>query len=299
MKKIFYIGLLLLLLVGCNNKMKKILNSKDTSVMLKAADEYYQEKKYKKAIEVYDVLVKYVAGTDDASEVAYKTAMSNFYDENYRLAAHQLSMFSSSFPKDPRVEEVSFMSAKCYYIDSPDYNLDQTNTNDAIRELQLFIDRYPNSSRVAECNKMMSELTAKLEKKAFENAKTYYKIMEYKAATVAFENLINDFPESKNKEEIELYLLRSKFQLAINSYYLTKNERIEDASIFNQQFIKKYPSSKYMDECNNISEKLVKSKAENEELIQKIDKIKKEQEQRQREFESEQALKEVKKTKKS
>lgn len=57
------------------------------------------------------------------------------------------------------------MAAYCKFLDSPAYNLDQESTYDAIKELQLFVNRYPNSDRVEECNKYLDILRDKLEKK--------------------------------------------------------------------------------------------------------------------------------------
>ena len=42
---------------------------------------------------------------------------------------------------------MSYMAAYCLYMDSPQFNYDQTNTYDAINELELFISEYPNSEK--------------------------------------------------------------------------------------------------------------------------------------------------------
>jgi outer membrane protein assembly factor BamD len=72
--------------------------------------------------------------------------------------------------------------------------LDQENTLKAIESLQLFINLYPKSERVAEASKLIQNLRDKLEKKAFENAKLYfvtgaYDPSNYKSAIIAFKNV--------------------------------------------------------------------------------------------------------------
>jgi outer membrane protein assembly factor BamD len=47
--------------------------------------------------------------------------------------------------------------------------------------------------------RMIDELNYKLEFKAYENARQYYKMADYKAADIAFENVLNDFPATKLK----------------------------------------------------------------------------------------------------
>ena len=70
-----------------------------------------------------------------------------------------------------------------------DYNLDQSNTTSAINELQKnFLNNYPNSEKSKNINDLIDELNYKLElkKKAYENARQYLKMADYKAATIAF-----------------------------------------------------------------------------------------------------------------
>ena len=86
------------------------------------------------------------------------------------------------------------MSAYCYYIESPNYSLDPTNNYKAIKEIQRHIDDYPNAENVIECNLLIDKLTAKLSRKAFENAKQYFSTENYKSAIIALENVLIDFP---------------------------------------------------------------------------------------------------------
>lgn len=60
------------------------------------------------------------------------------------------------------------MSVYSLYKTSPGYRLDQSNTEKAIDGFQLFVNTYPNSKRVEECNKLIDECRAKIEFKSFE-----------------------------------------------------------------------------------------------------------------------------------
>lgn len=256
MKKIPLLGLSFLLLISCERRLNQALKSTDKDLILKVAEEYEQRKKYSQAISLYEYANKFIVGTDEAPEVSYRTAYLNYLDKNYRLAAHQFKNFVMSYPKDSRADEAAFMAAYCYYADSPDYNLDQTNTRDALKELQLYIDTYPNSDKIAECNRMMDDLTRKLEKKAFENAKTLYKVTEYKAAIISFDNVLSDFPDTKLREDILIYSLRAKTELAVNSIHRLQNERINDAVNSYNNFCKLFPKSEYLDEAKRLNNRL-------------------------------------------
>ncbi|MDR3273224.1 MAG: outer membrane protein assembly factor BamD [Flavobacteriaceae bacterium] len=273
----------LLVFAGCEREFNQAMKSTDKDKILKTADNFYNKKKYKQAISLYEYAVKFVVGTDEAPEVAYKSAYANYYDKNYRLAAHQFKNFAVSYAKDPRAEEVSYIATQCYYLDSPRYDLDQTNTHDAIRELQNFIDNYPNSDKISECNKQMDELNMKLQKKAFENAKTLYKITEYKAAVVAFDNVLNDYPDTSLKEDISIYGFRSRTELAINSIYALQDERINDAQTAYKNLITLYPDYQQLNEVERLNDRLTNARKKYIETTQTLEELKKTQEAKQAE----------------
>lgn len=293
MKKIILTGSILLFLVSCERRLNRALKSTDKDFILKVAEEYEAKKKYTQAISLYEYATKFVVGTDEAPEIAYRNANLNYQDKNYRLAAHQFKNFVLSYPKDPRADNAAYMVAYCYYIDSPDYNLDQTNTYDALKELQNYINTYPNSEKISVCNEMMDKLNRKLEKKAFENAKTLYKITEYKAAIISFNNVLNDFPDTKLREEITLYLLRSKTELAVNSIHKLQNERIIDAVKAYDNFIKQYPKSEYMDEAARLKNRLDNAKVSYEDVEKSIQESKSKTEENTKEKEAEKERKKI------
>ena len=204
------------------------MKSADKDFILETANEYFAKKKWGKALSLYDRLPNLVAGTDDAPNVVYNSAYANYYQKNYRLAGHQFKNFSASYPDDARREEASYMAALCYYEGSLDYNLDQTNTDLAINELQDFINKYPNSERSKNINQLIEELMYKQEFKAYENAKQYFKMGLYKSSDIAFENILEDFPATKLRPKIYDYILKSKYELAVNSKFDLKKEEDEE-----------------------------------------------------------------------
>jgi len=72
--------------------------------------------------------------------------------------------------------------------------------------MQAFINAYPNSKKVAEANKIIDELRAKLIKKDFEISKLYYQTEYYRAAVTALKQHIKDFPSTPYYEEC-MYLI--------------------------------------------------------------------------------------------
>jgi len=274
-KKLGATLLVLLFFISCNKRYEAAMKSSDKDLILQTANELYQEGKWAYAIELYGKVASAFAGTEEAANIAYNTADANYQDKNYRLAAHQFKTFYITNPTDSRAEEAAFRSAYTFYLDSPDYNLDQTSTYSAIDELQSFINAYPESSKVELANNYINELRQKLEKKYFEIAKIYYKTLKYKAAGIAFDNLLDDFPDTKYREEAMMYSLRSKYELAVNySRFETKELRLQNAITQHRLFLKAFPNSEFKPEADKILQKIEEDLTKHKQLAAKIEKEK-------------------------
>jgi outer membrane protein assembly factor BamD len=260
MKK-YILGLFALtVVVSCVSQQERALKSADKTFILKAANENFAKKKWKNALALYDRLTNLVAGTDDFPNVGFNTAYANYYDKSYKLAGHQFKNFAVSFPKDPRAEEAAYMSALCYYEGSMDYNLDQSSTELAVNELQDFLNNYPNSERAKNINTLIDELSYKLEFKAYENARQYFKMGDYKSASVSMENVLDDFPSTKLRPKIYDFIMKSRYELALKSVYELKEERIESALSFTKQVEKELPNTEYSKTALDLREKLEREK---------------------------------------
>ncbi|MGL6127013.1 hypothetical protein BBI01_18780 [Chryseobacterium artocarpi] len=247
-------------MASCVSQQEKAMKSADKDFILKAANENFAKKKWKNALALYDRLANLVAGTDDFPNVGFNTAYANYYDKSYKLAGHQFKNFAINFPKDPRAEEAAYMSALCYYEGSMDYNLDQSSTELAINELQDFLNNYPNSERSKNISQLIDELSYKLEFKAYENGRQYFKMGQYKAANVALENVLEDFPSTKLRPKIYDYIMKSRYELAIKSIYDLKDERIESALTYVKMVEKELPNTEYSKTASELKAKLEKEK---------------------------------------
>lgn len=228
MKKVLALFAVILLLSSCS-EYQKALKSEDTAVKYACAEKLYNAKKYSKAIRLFEQLSPSMKGKPSAEKMFYMYSQSLYKTEQYYLAGYQFENFVSSYPKSEKIEEASFFGAKSYTFLSPVYSLDQTDTYKAIDKLQNYIDGYPEGKNLTEANSLVKGLREKLEKKAFENAKIYYTISDYKAAMVAFDNFLINFPGTDYKEKALFYKFDSAYLLAINSVPSKMHERLENA----------------------------------------------------------------------
>jgi len=251
MKNVLYLFVLVILISSCSD-FQKALKSEDVSVKFIEATKMYEAKKYAKALRLFDQIAPAYKGKPQAERMFYMYAQSLYKTEQYYLAGYQFESFVSSYPKSEKVEESAFLGAKCFSELSPVYTLDQTDTYKAIDKLQNFIDIYPESTNVAEANLLVKALREKLELKAYENAKTYNNISDYKAAMVAFDNFIINFPGTPYKEKALFYKLDSAYNLAINSIPMKMEERLISAKAAYTGFVKYYNNSEYKPKADEM-----------------------------------------------
>ncbi|MEL0225478.1 MAG: outer membrane protein assembly factor BamD [Flavobacteriaceae bacterium] len=240
------------------NAYQKMLNNPDVKDKYKAAEAYYDTGEYRRANRLYEQILPSYRGKPQAQRVIFYFADTYLQTKDYYLAAYQFESFVKSFPKSDKLQEASFLAAKCYYLLSPRYSLDQTNTNDALDKLQIFIDNYPNSEFLDEANSYVQELQTKLEKKDFEISKQYYTIRDYKAAIKSLDNFIGSYPGTPYREDALYYKFLSSYEIATNSVYYKKLDRLKDLQGIYDIITRYYPETLFLEDLDDKMERVVK-----------------------------------------
>ncbi len=255
MKKYFPIFLTIAILFSsCKTEFEKVRTSNDPEMTYKAANQYFESENYLNAQVLYEIAIPYYRGKEEAEDLYYKFAYTHYHLKDYILASHYFKNFAKSFYASPNKEEAEFMEAYSKYKLSPNHKLDQSYSGDAIDALQNFINRYPESEKVAECNELIDGIREKLELKAFEEAKLYYDLKNYNSAISSAENMLIDFPDTKRGEEVRFLILQASYNWAKNSVFEKKEERFKDAIEKQAAFVKKYRASDYKEEAVKILE---------------------------------------------
>ncbi|GJM34153.1 MAG: hypothetical protein DHS20C18_31540 [Saprospiraceae bacterium] len=250
-------GTILLLASGCKSEFEKVRISGNPEVMFAKANEYYEEEEFAKAQSLFELVIGSYRGKKEAEEIYYRYAYTYYYLGQYILASYYFNNFSNTYSASQYREETDFMAAYSHYKLSPTFRLDQTYTEKAIEDLQLYVNTYPQSERVQEANQLIDDMRAKLERKALEEAMLYFDLRQYQSAIQSFENLLKDFPETNRAEEVRYYILRSAYLLADNSFVEKQETRYRDALTRASEFIAKYPDS---DHAKEVAQMLTNSK---------------------------------------
>lgn len=250
-KRLISLLLLIVVFASCS-EYQKALKSEDVAVKFEMATKLYDAGKYNDAIRLIEQIAPAYRGKPQAEKLFYMFSMSYYKTNQFYLAAYQFESFTSGYPKSEKIEEASYLGAKCFSKLSPIYSLDQVDTYKAIDKLQGFIDSYPNSTYTPEANKALRQLNEKLEKKAYEIAKQYNTVMDYKAAMVALDNFVSDYPGTPFKEDALFYKYDSAYQIGINSVPDKMVERLNVAKTAYNSLIKFKPDTKYKKEADEM-----------------------------------------------
>jgi outer membrane protein assembly factor BamD len=244
-------------IAGCKSQFEKIRLSNDVAKKYQEAMRLYGKKNYAKALILFEDLSQKYRGRAEAEELNYHYALTLYKLRDYTTARYQFKSFADTYPTSKYAEECRYMGAYCFYLDSPAPSLDQENTYKAIDALQLFINFYPKSERAVDAAKYIGLLRAKLEDKAYSNAKLYYDlggydVTYYKAAVIALQNAQIDFPDIKYVEEMDFLIIKSQFAYAKNSYAVHQEDRFNEAISYADEFTEAHPKSKFMNEAKSL-----------------------------------------------
>ncbi len=217
-----------------------------------AAFFFYNQEDYEKSAVLFEGLLGYYRASTRYQEILYYLAYSRYNQKRYLQASSHFEQFTKQFPNAESTEECAYMLALCYYNLSYPYYLDQSPTLKAMDQLQYFIVSYPYSDRVEQCNQYLSSLRERLAKKSLEQAKLYYKTEDYIGAVTSFEVLIQEFPDSRYREEAQYMWFLAAASLADISTQRRKENRYKDAIDFYEEFVDRYPNSPFIKDAEKV-----------------------------------------------
>lgn len=263
MKKYLIIALAALamccaMLTSCG-EYQRLLKSNDLNAKFEYAKKAYAEKRYVQASTLLSDIVGVMKGSSNAEEALYLLGMSYYENKDYPNSGVVFKQYYSRYPKGQYAEQARFYCGYGYYHDSPDPQLDQSDTMKAIEELQGFLDYFPTSDMAPQAQEAIFELQDKLTLKELQNAQLYYNLgnfmlqNNYESAIVVAKNAIKTYPYSKYKEDLELLILKSLYQEARQSISEKKVDRYRDVLDEYYSFVNNYPDSPNRDEVERIA----------------------------------------------
>jgi len=253
--RIIIAAMLVLVTAGCKSQYEKLLESGDSDAKYKAAFEYFNNGKYKKAADLFESLSVISGGTSRDDTVQYYWGMSNYRYKDYYTAETNFKNFVTKYPRSPFTEEARFLRIDCLYRATYRYELDQSPTYATILAINEFRIDYPQSVHLDVCNRMLRELDERLDTKAYQNAYIYYKMEDYKAARVALKNVLKEDSDNRFREDILFYTAMSSYKYADLSIPSKQKERFMLFVDDYYNFIGEFPESAHRKELDRLYKK--------------------------------------------
>jgi outer membrane protein assembly factor BamD len=238
--------------MSCKSEYEMLLNSNDADAKYEAAFRYFNDGKFSRAASLFESLSVLTNGTERDDTVRYYWGLSNYKFKDYYTAETNFEQFLSSYPRSPFASDATYLRLDCLYRQTLRYELDQTPTYKAINEISAYILEYPSNTHMQECRDMLVELNERLDRKAYENAKLYYKMEDYLASRVAFKNVLKDDADNIYREDILYYIAMSSYKYAHESVPAKQKERYLSFVDDYLNFIGELPESHYRKELDAV-----------------------------------------------
>ena len=239
-------------LVSCKSQYEILLNSNDVDAKYDAAFSYFNEGKYSKAAALFESLSMLTDGTERDDTVRYYWGLSNYNYRDYYTAETNFENFIENYPRSPFAQEARYLRIDCLYRSTLRYELDQAPTYKALTTISEYILEYPSSPHLQVCRDMLVELNERLDRKAYEGAKLYYKMEDYLASRVAFRNVLKDDSDNMFREDILYHIAMSSYKYASLSVPSKQRERYMTFVDDYYNFIGEIPDSHYRKELDVV-----------------------------------------------
>ena len=249
----------ILFVYSCKSQYDTLLNSNDADAKYKAAFEYFNNNKYQKAAALFESLAVLTNGTDRDDTVRYYWWLSNYRYGDFYTAETNFAKFAEIYPRSGFTEDARFLRLDCLYRATLRYELDPSPTYAAINAINEYVRDYPATEHSSECAGMLKDLGDRLDKKAYEAAKLYYNMEDYKASRVAFKNILKDDADNIYREDILYYIAKSSYKYANLSVLSKQKERYLTFIDDYLNFIGELPDSPYRKELDVLYSRVQKS----------------------------------------
>jgi outer membrane protein assembly factor BamD len=179
----------------------------------------------------------------DAKLAVGDTYMGEDSAESLVLAGNEFREFLTFYPTNPRADYAQLRLSQSYTEQMLAPDRDQTATRDAVKELQVFMDRYPNSSLMPEARKSMREAKDRLSEASYRVGRTYYRMRYYRGAIDRWREILKTDSEYTRRDEVYFYLAEALRQSD------SKPETKAEAIAYYERLLQEFEQSEYLDEA--------------------------------------------------
>jgi outer membrane protein assembly factor BamD len=164
--------------------------------------------------------------------------------ESYVLALNEFREFLAFYPTHDRVDYAQFKLGMTHFYQMHSPDRDQTETREAIRELAIFVERYPNSQLIEEGRQRLREARDRLSQYEYNVGYHYYRSRWCPGAVDRFKALLDRDPQYTRRDAVYFYL---------GECYVKANQPAQALPYFDR-LVKEFEQSEYLEEAQKRME---------------------------------------------
>lgn len=162
----------------------------------------------------------------DAKLALGDTYLSQGGTENLLLAANEFREFQTFYPTHPRADYAQLQLAKSYTRQMLAPERDQSSTRDAIKEIDVFMQRYPNSALMSEAREIEREAKDRLSLAGYRVGYFYFRARWYPGAIDRFREVLANDPAFTRRDAVYYHLAEALYRTDKKSEALPYYERL-------------------------------------------------------------------------
>jgi len=166
--------------------------------------------------------------------------------ESYIQAITEFREFLTFFPTHPRADYAQYKIGVAHHAQMRGPERDQTETREAIKEYETFVQRYPNSSLMGEVRTKLRESRDRLGESEYRVGLFYYRARWYPGAIDRFKELLEKDPEYTNRDAVYFYLAES----------LVKTDKKAEALPYFERLLKEFEVSEFLEDAQKRVDEL-------------------------------------------
>ncbi len=242
-----------LVVLACKSQYEVLLASNDVDAKYNAAMEYFQNKKYQKAAQLFESMAILTNGTSRDDTVQYYWGLSNYRFKDYYTAESNFARFVENFPRSPFAPDAQFYRLDCLYRATYRWELDQVPTKSCMEAIRQYMREYPDDEpHIKACQDMLHDLQDRLDRKDYEAGRQYYIMEDYPAARVKLRNVLKNNADNFYREDVLYYTAMASYHYARLSVKAKMKERYLTFVDDYLNFVGEYPESHYRGELDGI-----------------------------------------------
>jgi outer membrane protein assembly factor BamD len=156
--------------------------------------------------------------------------------ESKVLAINEFREFLTFFPTHSRADYAQYKLAMAHYYQMLNPQRDQSETKEAIKEFENFVERYPNSPLMGEVRTRLREAKDRLDTADYQVAVFYYRNRWYPGAAERLKAILTRDPEYTGRDAVYYYLGEA----------LIRMQRQAEALPYYERLVKEFERSEYL-----------------------------------------------------